>query len=371
MKFVQIHMLVSYPASNLNRDDLGRPKTVRIGETTRLRISSQSLKRAWRTSEVMNSSFPELGIRTNKLSEAIEEALVSGISLVNLVKGNNNVTRNLVDKKVAKEYGEKIDDVFRSKGGKNTDSEDSVDESEKDGKKKKVEKKKQIFHYSDEEIRKVDSILADISDNKKPDISDLLTSEHYPVDIAMFGRMVANDNRYTCEAAVQVAHAFTVHKAVIEEDYFTAVDDLNTAGSTGAGHIDETAFGAGLFYTYICVDFELLAKNLGSETKAKSALKTLLTAATTVSPSGKQNAFASRAYASFVMIEKGDKQPRSLASSFLKPIHGEDLLDGAISALKKTQANMDKVFGKCYDECYILDVMAGEGTLDDAGAFLE
>jgi len=40
--FIQLHLLTSYPPSNLNRDDLGRPKTAIMGGKTRLRISSQS-----------------------------------------------------------------------------------------------------------------------------------------------------------------------------------------------------------------------------------------------------------------------------------------------------------------------------------------
>lgn len=315
----------------------------------------------------MNETFPELGIRTRKLSESIEMALVKGISLLDIVKGKDDVTRKPVDEKTAKTYGDEIDAVFRDL--KKTNNENKDDSSNK--KVNDEEPSKQVFHYSDAEIRKIDDLLAKISEGETPVISDLLTNAPYPVDIAMFGRMVANDVHFNCEAAVQVAHAFTVHKAVVEEDYFTAVDDLSMVGKSGAGYLDGAAFGAGLFYLYICVDFELLIKNLGSEEKAKSALKTLLQTSVMVSPTGKQNSFASRAYASYVMIEKGSKQPRSLASSFLAPIHGEDMLNSAISALRKNQSNMDKVFGKCYDECYVLDVTAGTGTLDGAGAFLD
>ena len=104
MKFVQIHELISYPASNLNRDDLQRPKTVRMGDSTRLRISSQSLKRAWRVSDVMHEAFPEMGIRTNKLSEYIQEALEKGMTLRELISGGTEVTRQPVDKKTAGGY---------------------------------------------------------------------------------------------------------------------------------------------------------------------------------------------------------------------------------------------------------------------------
>lgn len=355
MKFVQIHTLVSYPASNLNRDDLGRPKTVKMGDSTRLRVSSQSLKRAWRTSDIMSESFPFLGIRTKKLSETIEDALIKGISLTDYVSGKMEPSRNPVSSDVAKKYGKKIDGAFR-------DTKTAEDDNS--------EKKKQLFHYSDSEIRRIDEILEAVSNGASPEIKNLLSSDRYPVDIAMFGRMVANDPSYNCEAAIQVAHAFTVHKATVEEDYFTAVDDLNKKEDSGAGHLGETSFGAGLFYNYICIDFELLTNNLGSEEEAHKAIKTLLRAVCTVSPTGKQNSFASRAYASFIAIEKGDQQPRSLASAFFKPIRGDDILGNAIESFKKTQTNMNKIFGDCYDDCYIMDVTTGDGSLKEADAFL-
>jgi CRISPR system Cascade subunit CasC len=55
--FIQLHLLTAYPAANLNRDDTGSPKTVVLGGATRLRVSSQSLKRAWRTSELFEQAL--------------------------------------------------------------------------------------------------------------------------------------------------------------------------------------------------------------------------------------------------------------------------------------------------------------------------
>lgn len=364
MKYIQIHELISYPASNLNRDDLGRPKTVKIGESTRLRISSQSLKRAWRVSDVMTAAFPEMGIRTRKLEETIAIVLKKGYALPDYIKGHENIVRNPVDSELAKKYGKEIDDIFRN-NNKSDEGDGKKDEKES------KEKKKQILHYSSFEINKVDGILEQISLGEEPKIDEFYMNKQYPVDISMFGRMVANDPINSCEASVQVAHAFTVHKATIEEDYFTVVDDLNTGSDTGAGHLGETSFGAGLFYNYICVDFELLCKNLGSKELANDAVKKLIEVSSTVSPTGKQNSFASRAYASYIMIEKGSKQPRSLSSAFLKPVSGDDLLVNAIKRINETQSNMNKVYGKCYDDCYVMDVTTGEGSLESVGAFLE
>lgn len=79
--FIQLHLLTAYPAANLNRDDTGAPKTVMLGGATRLRISSQSLKRAWRTSELFEHALAgHIGIRSGRIAREAAEILVkSGI----------------------------------------------------------------------------------------------------------------------------------------------------------------------------------------------------------------------------------------------------------------------------------------------------
>jgi CRISPR system Cascade subunit CasC len=168
----------------------------------------------------------------------------------------------------------------------------------------------------------------------------LLSKPRQAVDIAMFGRMLADSPAFNVEAAVQVSHAITVHKAAVEDDYFVAVDDLNNGQEdSGASHIGERGYGAGLFYLYLCIDRELLQENLGGdEALTQRALEALLNAVTKVSPTGMQNSFASRAYASYVLAEKGDQQPRSLAQAFLKPVKpygDQDMLAEAVKAINK------------------------------------
>jgi CRISPR system Cascade subunit CasC len=89
----------------------------------------------------------------------------------------------------------------------------------------------------------------------------------------------------------------------------------------------------------------------------------LTESAATVAPSGKQNSFASRAYASYILAEKGNRQPRSLSVAFLKPILGSDMLNDAIAALNKTSDNMDKSYGPIVAAKYVLNAVTGEGTL--------
>lgn len=340
--FVQIHMLTSYPPANLNRDDLGRPKTARMGGADRLRVSSQSLKRHWRTSEVFQQALAgHLGTRTKRL-------------------GKEHVYDKLkeagIDDKKALEWTSRIAGQF----GKLQNDKIHIE---------------QLAHISPEEQKAVDDLTDTlIAENREPEDDELKLLRYTPsaADIALFGRMVAASPDFNVEAACQVAHAITVHRVTVEDDYFTAVDDLNRGDEDrGAGHIGETGFAAGVFYSYICVDCEQLERNLGGDKDlARKALQALTEAAATVAPSGKQNSFGSRAYASFVMAEKGDQQPRTLSVSFLKPIGGENQLPNAIDALEKQTANFDRVYGACADERYTLNAEQGQGSLDEFKRFV-
>ncbi|AEH61398.1 CRISPR-associated protein, Cse4 family [Methanosalsum zhilinae DSM 4017] len=368
-KFVQIHTLVSYPPSNLNRDDLGRPKTAIMGGTQRLRISSQSLKRAWRTSDIFKEKLDgNIGIRTKSMGVSVFKALTNGFTLKDFLNNgfNSDKVNNPVEESVAKEWAKAIADVFGKIKKENKNNPLAELEIE------------QLAHFSPEEITSIDELMSQIAqEQKKPskeDIKklDLLKQKHTAVDIAMFGRMLASDTMYNTEAAVQVSHAITANKVAVEDDYFTAVDDLNKGEENmGSGHLGENEFGSGLFYTYICVDKDLLESNLGGDKNLVSnSLKALIEAASKVSPTGKQNSFASRSYASYVMVEKGNQQPRSLAVSYLKSITGDDMLKDAIDKLETTKAKMDQVYGPCADEVKTMNVYTGEGNMSELMDFI-
>ncbi len=342
-RFIQLHLLTSYPPSNLNRDDLGRPKMAVMGGAQRLRISSQSLKRAWRTSEVFEQALKgHIGVRTKFLGTEVYKALL-----------NKGVTESK-----AREWAKSIASVFgKLKSGKDVKP---IEEME-------IE---QLAHISPEERTAVDQLVSAIAargEGPSEEERKLLRERHSAADIALFGRMLASAPKYNVEAAAQVAHAITVHKVAVEDDFFTAVDDLNTREEDlGAGHMGETEFGAGLFYLYACINRELLRDNLNDgQTLAKSALAALTEATATISPSGKQNSFGSRARASYILAEKGDQQPRSLAVAFLKAITGQDMLETAISRLKDKMEKMDRVYDPCAEARYVVNAETGEGNLKE------
>jgi len=347
-RFVQLHLLTSYPPSNLNRDDLGRPKTAIMGGVNRLRISSQSLKRAWRTSDVFKEKLSDsIGIRTKEMGKQVYQKLIDGG----------------ISEQEAKAWAKKIAGVFGKLKKDNANLSDLEIE--------------QLAHFSKEEQGAINDLVQTLisrkTEPKDQELEQLLKEQNSSADIAMFGRMLAEKPNFNVEASVQVAHAITVHKVAVEDDYFTAIDDLNKHEvHAGAGHLGDTEFGAGLFYLYICIDKNLLIENLNKDTNlANQTLSALLEAATTVSPTGKQNSFASRARALYCLAEKGNQQPRSLHCAFLKPIEDKDLFSKSIEEMEKMKENFDNVYGKCSEFETYFNVLKGEGSLEEISNFIQ
>ena len=345
--FLQLHLLTSYPPANLNRDELGRPKTAFMGGALRLRVSSQSLKRAWRTSEVFQTALSgNIGIRTKEMGLGIFE----------------NLKKNGISEKDAKSWAKSIAGSFGK--SKNEDKNNHLQELE-------IE---QLAHFGPEEKQAIDSLVSTMTERRsgpEEEELNLLRRSISAADIALFGRMLADNTKFNVEAAAQVSHALAIHRCQVEDDFFTAVDDLNEGDEDmGAGHLGETEFGAAVFYIYICVDRQLLLENLqGDKDLANRTISALVECACTVAPTGKQSTFASRAYASYALAEKGDRQPRSLSVSFLNALEGGDLLNKAISALNNNMENMDQVYGPCADSRCSMSAQTGDGSLPEIQKF--
>jgi len=348
-RFVQLHLLTFYPPSNLNRDDLGRPKTAIVGGFQRLRISSQSLKRAWRTSDFFQDALAgNMGVRTKEMG----------------LKVFDDLKKRGIPEAKAKEWAKSVAGIF----GK-------LKKEQKDAPLQDLEIE-QLAHFCPEEMEAINELverLGSAGNGPSRDDLDLIRKPKRAVDVALFGRMLAANPRFNIEAAVQVAHAFTVNQVTVEDDFFTAVDDLNNGeDDAGAAHMGETEFGSGLFYLYTCINREILSENLGGDAElTHRALAALTESAAKVSPTGKQNSFASRAYASFILAEKGSKQPRSLALAFLRPVKGNDLLGEAVGSLKSCRERMDKVYGKCAAACIEMNALTGEGSLEEITKFVK
>jgi CRISPR system Cascade subunit CasC len=338
--FLQLHILTAVPPANLNRDDTGRPKTAIVGGVTRLRLSSQALKRAWRTSEVFSRRVDgRLGQRTQQLGDKILDHLTR--------KGVAADTATTVARSVAEVFGK-----LKAASDKNPT---------------RIE---QLAFIAPEEWDAALALAEQIAAGETiaPKEAGLLLGGDTAIDIALFGRMFADAPQFNRDAAAQVAHAITTHAVTVEDDYYTAVDDLKRpAEDAGASFVGELGFGSGVFYIYLCVDRGLLVGNLGGgKDLASHAAAGLVEAAATVLPGGKQNSFAAFARAGFVRAEIGTAQPRTLAGAFMRPIDPRktnDLLGKSIETLEEHRASLDKAYGPANDRDCTLNVAAGTGTL--------
>ena len=340
-RFLQLHYLTVYPLSNANRDDLGRPKTANYGGAPRLRISSQALKRAVRLSPAMQTGLQgHLGDRTRRVGEVVRHALTG-----NEVSGDR-VTE--IATRVADVFG-KLDAEAEKKGA--------------------IWTRQLAFISPEERAAAIDLARKALAGEELPDLKQLkkqvLRTADGAADLAMFGRMLADDPDFNREAAVQVSHALTTHRALVEDDYYTAVDDLKTPSEdAGAGFVGEAGFGSGVFYTYACVNIDLLAHNLAGDRELSSrAAGALAEAMATATPSGKRNSFAHHTRAGYIRAEKGAAQPRSLAGAFFKPVDDEDLMAASVAALETMADRMDAAYGACCEASEVMNVASGQGTL--------
>lgn len=244
-----------------------------------------------------------------------------------------------------------------------------------DGKSAELHNSTLAFVSPDERRRALelaDRLVAGEKIDDKALKTEVLRKADGAVDIAMFGRMLADAPDYNREAAVQVGHAITTHRAVAEEDWFTAVDDLKTReGDAGAGHIGEHGFGSGVYYLYVCVNVDLLIENLdGDKSLAARGLDALARALATATPKGRQNSHAHHPRAAYLLAETGSQAPRDLTGAFFKPIGGDDLLGSSIHSLEEMVETLGKIYGAPRDDARTLNIRSlDSATLAEVAAF--
>ena len=345
--FLQFHTLTVYGPSNPNRDDRGLPKQALVGGVPRLRFSSQSVKRALRQSTFFALDLDgHMGVRTKRLFEKLKEKLVAD----GVAPGD------------AHEAARQVAAIF----GKL--------EAPKKGAPEAILATTLAF-ISPQERRLAEDLAARIvAGEDLPTDKDLkrlvLRQADGAVDIAMFGRMLAEDPDFSRDAAVQVGHAITTHSSQAEDDWYSAVDDLNEAADTGAGHLGDHAFGSGVYYQYVNVDVDLLVRNLdGDRALAARGLEALARALACTTPRGRQNSHAHRPRAAHIRAERGSQPPRDLTGAFFKPVKGEDLLAESVRELEDMAAKIDRAYGPSFDDLAVLDVNRGVGSLDGIAAF--
>ena len=241
--FVDIHVIETLPPSCVNRDDLGSPKTAIYGGVTRARISSQSWKRAVRM------EFEQMQVENGKRTKHLGELMAEEIRKLD---PQNENPLELADF-ILSEINISLDKEHRSKA---------------------------LFFISPAQLKALAEVAIRYGMIKKPskksDKQEVNTynaylqekmaaiKENASLDVALFGRMLAEDPSLNSDAAAQVAHAISTHEVHNEFDYFTAVDDKE--GIVGAGHLGTMEFNASTMYRYATVNPLELQRSLGSET---------------------------------------------------------------------------------------------------------
>lgn len=319
---VELHILQNFAPSNLNRDDTNNPKDCEFGGVRRARISSQCLKHAIRWAPVFRQTTQvENGIRTRWITRIfIDELKKAGKTPEEATKMANELATAYAGKMVT---------------GKNTDQPYTA----------------VLIYYSPEEI---DCLVKGLLEGKPAsevakEMVKLSANHTSAPDIALFGRMLANDPRLNLDAACQVAHAISTHRANMEMDFYTAVDDLNAEDATGAGMMGITAFNSACFYRYACVDWKKLNTNLSNDrTMALKTLEGFLRAAVEAIPSGKQNSMAAQNPPSLLLgVVRQNGQAFSLANAFETPVpHGRDggYVVTSVERLEEYWEKITKVF---------------------------
>lgn len=285
--YVDIHVLQTIPPSCVNRDDTGSPKTAVYGGVTRARVSSQSWKRAMRLMFKDIFTDEQIGVRTKKVYELI----------ITLLKEMDCVVKeDIIIKKLKK----------------------ANIELKKDTKTKELNSKALVFVS-----RKQAKALAElISNNSDSDEEYQEAIINFPsIDIALFGRMVADKPAINYDAAAQIAHSISTHEVHNEYDYFTAVDDISNEDNAGAGHLGTVEFNSSTLYRYATVNVRELVKSLGTDTP--KAVEGFVKAFLLSMPTGKQNTFANRTVPDFAYITVRDDQPVNLAGAFEAPVRAD------------------------------------------------
>ncbi|MEX8501108.1 type I-E CRISPR-associated protein Cas7/Cse4/CasC [Leptothrix ochracea] len=347
--FVEFHLIQNFAPSNLNRDDTGAPKDAVFGGYRRARVSSQCFKRAVRLLAADNQLLaPEArGVRTKKLLALLEDKLRSDarpdpkprIEIALAAAGLQ------LDEKGHTQYllflGQGEIDAFATLIDQHWDDLTPPVATD-DGKKKS--KKEAKAAAPDEVVKKAKKLL----DGGKA------------VDVALFGRMLADMPEANQDAACQVAHAISTHRVEREFDYFTAVDDKGGADETGAGMIGQVEFNSATFYRYAALDANKLLSNLQKDRELTlSGLAAFTEAFARAIPSGKQNTFAAHNPPSFIGVVLRHGSPLNLANAFERPVtarHDQGLTAQSVAALAQHELKLGSVYGDARDRWAVLDL---------------
>ncbi|GLZ38735.1 type I-E CRISPR-associated protein Cas7/Cse4/CasC [Actinokineospora sp. NBRC 105648] len=329
---IDFHVIQTVPPSNINRDDTGSPKTAVYGGVTRARVSSQSWKRAVRDGFDDLLDRDQLGVRTKQVVEMV---------------GKEIATRS---PDLADRAFELAKAVLEAAGFKLKAARKKTDD---------LEQAEFLLFLSHQQVGNLADLAVEAAHAageakltiEKAEAKARADRDH-SVDVSLFGRMVANLPELNVEAAVQVAHALSVHKVTNEYDYFTAVDDYKANDDeedAGAGMIGTVEFNSSTLYRYAALDVDQLQRNLGDVVATRRAVEAFTRAFVTTMPSGKQNTFANRTLPDAVLVVARETQPVNLVGAFEEAV-GEGEKGGRITASIHRLATHARDLHEAFDE---------------------
>lgn len=330
--FVDIHALQTLPPSNINRDDTGSPKSAFFGGVQRQRVSSQAWKSAIRRDFELHLDRSKLGVRTRLIADKVVARILDLASEFDAdaaeeaVKQAFTAVKNPKNKKYVK--------LERQEGEKRI-SDRAVSSA--------------ALFLSNQQIDKLAQAIIEANGEKIPpkQVQEILNTEH-GIEIALFGRMLADAPDFNVDAACQVAHALSVHGTEPDFDYYTAVDDVvRSAGdSTGASMIGTIEMASSTLYRYANINLDALITNLGDTSASVEATLAFVRAFVGSMPTGKQNSFAARTLPDAVIVTVRNDRPISYVNAFEKAItevEGRRVV--AARALASEAKNIEEAYG--------------------------
>ncbi|WP_314718265.1 type I-E CRISPR-associated protein Cas7/Cse4/CasC [uncultured Actinomyces sp.] len=325
--YVDIHVIQNLPPSCVNRDDSGSPKSAVYGGVRRLRVSSQSWKRATRLyfNDLLDAK--DVGVRTKRVAELLAARITEDAPDL-----SGNAT------KLAEE-------VFKTARIKLSPPRNKKDAPPESG--------YLLFLSTSQVERLAELAIASAHSGEALDAKAVkkVFKEAHAVDIALFGRMVADDTDLNVDAACQVAHAISTHAAENEYDFFTAVDDEKNRSEeedAGAGMMGTVEFSSATMYRYATVNVDLLRHNLGDSEATLRALEVFVRGFCLSMPTGKQNTFANRTVPETVVVTVREDQPVSLVGAFEEAVPAQGAhgyVARSVEALARHAATIEDNYG--------------------------
>ncbi|WP_051816604.1 type I-E CRISPR-associated protein Cas7/Cse4/CasC [Kitasatospora sp. NRRL B-11411] len=382
---VDVHLLQSFPYSNLNRDRNGVPKVATYGAVTRGRLSAQNTRRHTRAD--VEKALGVRALRTRQVPQEVaailaergwdlQQALAAAQMLIHCARvkglgiaesGGTNALLFLPESALT-EFADLADaeaealkvavaavEAGLAKPAKKRGSKKTAPFADEDQEREEEEER---------ESARAKAMDAHAPKELKAPVLAILRSRNAAV--AAYGRMLANEAASSVNGAVQVAHGLTTHRLSVQTDFFSAVDDVLKGGTeSGAGHIGDQRYTSGVYHRYASLNWPELLHNLdGDEATAREVLEAFVRAFITTVLPAKGNNTAAFTVPHLVYVVVRTDRPVNLVGAFESPVQAAEdggFLPGSLAALSRHAAATDRFLGTAHRAFH-----AHAGLVEDA-----